>query len=211
MKALLKYVACVLLVAVAGAAMGADPREGQDYLVLDPPRSEQNGGRIEVIEFFYYGCPVCFESQPYVARWLTNARADVALRRVPAAGEGSESFALTFYALEATGELARLHRPVYENHHFDDRRLHEERSLLEWLAGNGLDAERFREVRNSAEIRARVAAARELFLAYGVRGVPSFAVDGKYLTSARLAGGVKEMMDVVEFLVGLAREQRRAR
>ena len=206
MKALLMHVACVLLAAAAGSAVGADPREGQDYLVLDPPRSERSGGQIEVIEFFYYGCPVCYESQPYIAQWLAASGADVALRRVPAPGENDESFALTFFALEATGNLARLHWPVYENHHFDDRRLHEEKNLFEWLASNGVDAERFREARSSPEIRARIADARELLNTYGVRGVPSFAVDGRYLTSARLAGGVKEMMDVVEYLVGLARK-----
>ena len=156
MKAFLLHVACVLLVAVTGAAIGADPREGRDYLVLDPARPVPDAERIEVIEFFYYGCAVCYEAQPHVARWLKDARADVVLQRVPAAGKSNESFALTFYALEAVGELARLHWPVYENHHFDDRGLHEEKGLLEWLAGNGVDAERFRDLRNSAETRARV-------------------------------------------------------
>jgi thiol:disulfide interchange protein DsbA len=164
-----------------------------------------------VIEFFYYGCPVCYESQPHIARWLIKTGGDVLLRRVPATGpQGGESFALTYYALEATGDLARLHWPLYDNHHFDDRKLHEEARLLEWLRGNGVDAERFREVRNSAETRAKVAAAHRTFDAYNVSGVPAFAVDGKYLTSARMAGSVRRMMEVVEFLVDRARDERRA-
>ena len=211
MNALIKRCACVLLIALGGTAKGADPVDGRHYLALDPPRATQGGSRIEVIEFFYYGCPVCYESQPYITRWLANAATDVVLRRVPAADESGESFALTFYALEAIGELPRLHGPLYENQHFDDRRLNEEGKLLEWLAGNGVDANHFRKVRNSVETRKQVAAARNLFRTYDVRGVPSFAVDGRYLTSARLAGGVKEMVDVLDYLVRLRRRERGAK
>jgi len=80
-----------------------------------------------------------------------------------------------------------------------------------WRARNGVDAEAFRRLRDSSENRARVAAGRGIFEAYDVRGVPAFTVDGKFLTSARLAGGVKEMMDVVEYLVTRARSERMKR
>jgi len=203
-------IALLLLLAAACAARAQVPVAGRDYQVLDPPRPVASGQQVEVIEFFYYGCPVCYEAQPHIARWLLKTGGDVVLRRVPATSpEGGESFALTFYALEATGDLARLHWPVYDNHHFDDKRLNQESRLLEWLRGNGVDAERFREVRNSAEIKARAAAADKTFDAYNVRGVPAFAVDGRYLTSARMAGSVRQMMNVVEHLVDLARDERR--
>lgn len=202
--------ALLLLFAAACAARAQAPVAGRDYQVLDPPRPVASGAQIEVIEFFYYGCPVCYEAQPHIARWLLTTGGDVALRRVPATSAlGGQSFALTYYALEATGHLARLHWPLYDNHHFDDKRLDQEARLLDWLRGNGVDAERFREVRSSAEIRARVEAADKTFDAYNVRGVPAFAVDGKYLTSARMAGSVHQMMNVVEHLVSLARDQRR--
>ncbi len=211
MKHALFRIAANLILAGGCALAGAQtpPAAGRDYLVLDPPRPVSPGSAIEVIEFFYYGCPVCYESQPYIARWLARAGGDVRLSRVPAASfDSAENFALTYYALEATGHLAQLHWPVYENHHFDDQRLGEEKHLLDWLARNGVDAARFREVRDSAENRARVAEGRRIFEAYDVKGVPAFAVDGRYLTSARLANGVKEMMDVVDYLVGRAREER---
>ena len=211
MKRAFFRIAATLILAGGCALVNAQslPLAGREYLVLDPPRPVAPGSAIEVIEFFYYGCPVCYESQPYIVHWLERAGADVSLRRVPAASfEGGENFALTYYALEATGHLAQLHGAVYENHHFDDQRLNEEKSLLDWLARNGVDAEQFREVRNSAGNRARVAEGRRIFEVYTVRGVPAFAVDGRYLTSARLANGVKQMMDVVEYLVGRAREER---
>ena len=173
------WLACACAIANAQTP----PLAGREYLVLDPPRAVAPGGAIEVIEFFYYGCPVCYEAQPHVARWLEAAGPDVALRRVPSATtESSESFARTYYALEASGRLAELHWPVYENHHFDDRRLNEESDLLAWLARNGVDAGEFRGLRDAAEIRARVAAGRAVFEAYNVRAVPAFAVDGRFLT-----------------------------
>lgn len=199
----------LLAAACATANAQSPPVAGRDYIVLDPRRPTAPGATIEVIEFFYYGCPVCYESQPYIARWLEQAGESVTLRRVPAATfEGAENFALTYYALEATGHLAQFHGAVYENHHFDDLRLSEEKNLLAWLARNGVDAERFREVRNSAETRARLAESRRIFEDYNVRGVPSIAVDGRYLTSARLAGSVRQMMEVVDYLVSRAREER---
>ena len=207
-------IAATLLLAAGSGPAAAQPLPvaGRDYLLLDPPRPAAPGQTIEVIEFFYYGCPVCYESQPHIARWLAAAGADVSLTRVPTAfAAESENFALTYYALESSGLLEQLHGPVYENHHFDDRRLHEERNLLDWLGRNGVDAEAFRLLRNSAGNRERMAAGRALFDAYGVRGVPSFAVDGRFVTSARLAGGVREMMDVVAYLVDRAREERRKR
>jgi thiol:disulfide interchange protein DsbA len=210
MRALSSIAAALLLAAGCAIANAQSlPVAGREFIVLDPPRPAATGAAIEVIEFFYYGCPVCYESQPYIARWLERAGAEASLRRVPAASfESAENFALTFYALEATGHLAQLHEAVYENHHFDDQRLSEEPNLLEWLARNGVDAEAFRQMRHSAENRLRVAEGRRIIELYNVRGVPAFAVDGRYLTSARLAGGVKEMMDVVAYLVGRAREER---
>ena len=146
------------------------------------------------------------------ARWRAAAGDEVLLRQVPATGAAEgESFALTFYALEASGKLARLHWPLYDNHHFGDLRLHEESNLLAWLGANGVDAARFREIRNSVENRDKLAEARRMFDLHGVRGVPSFVIDGRYLTSARLAGGVEEMMQVVAYLVGRARDERRSK
>lgn len=208
----LSNIAAALLLAAGCTIANAQslPVAGRDYLVLDPPRPVAPGATIEVIEFFYYGCPVCYASQPYITSWLERAGTGVSLMRVPAASsESTEHFALTYYALEASGQLAQLHGAVYENHHFADPPLNEEKSLLDWLARNGVNTEAFRRMRESAENRARVAEGRRIFELYGVRGVPAFAVDGRYLTSARLAGGVKEMMDIVEYLVARARAEQR--
>jgi thiol:disulfide interchange protein DsbA len=196
----------VLLIALSAMSftVRAQPYEdGTHYRTLDPPRPVADGAKVEVIEFFYYGCPVCYETQPPLTRWLAQHSGDVTLVRVPAvSNEAWANFARTFYALEAVGELSRLHWPLYDNHHFDGRRLDEEAKLLEWLGSNGVDAAQFRAIRNSDAVKAKVADAKKMLGAYGIKRVPSFVVGGKYLTSAQAAGGVPEMMKVIDYLVG---------
>ena len=210
LRLVVRLVALLLLACSLQAAAQRLPVQGRDYVVLDAPQPVETGDRIEIIEFFYYGCPVCYESQPHIARWLLKTGPAVALRRVPAvSSEGWEAFAKTYYALEATGNLQRLHWPVFDNHHFDGKRLNEVKNLLEWLAQNGVDQNKFLEAMNSPEVAARVAAAQKMLETYNVRGVPTLVVDGKYATSARMANGVKEMMDVVEFLVQRASKERK--
>ena len=209
MKSLFARTCWLIFLAAAGFAVSAQPTAGREYLVLDPPRPSTGGERVEVIEFFSYACPFCYEAEPHITRWLMKRDAEVELRRVPSALPAAWApFARVYYALEATGMLARLHWPVFDNHHFDGRRLNDEKNLLDWLSANGADALLFKQTMDSAEVGAKMDAARAMLDTYGIRGVPSFVVDGRYVTSSRLAGGVPEMMSVVDHLVGLAREAR---
>jgi thiol:disulfide interchange protein DsbA len=198
-----------LALAAACVAVRAQAVSPKDFQVLDPPRPVSTGERIEVLEFFYYGCPVCYEAQPHIARWLVKAGPGVAILRVPAAfTESSESFARTFYTLGAMNQIARLHWPVYDNHHFDGKELNEEKNVVAWVSANGVDGARFTELWHSEQIKAQVEAAKKALDAYGIKGVPTFIVDGKYLTSARLAGGVPHMMETVQYLVERAAGER---
>lgn len=182
---------------------------GREFQRLDPPHAAALDGRIEVIEFFYYGCPVCYETEPFLSRWLGAAPDYVAIRRVPAlSSEAWEPFAKLFYTLETLGQVERLHWPVYDAIHFDDLKLGDEKVAAEWAARNGIERERFAQTYGSQAMAEKVTQARELLKAYGVRAVPTFIVDGKFLTSARLAGGTQQVVQVLDHLVRLAREER---
>jgi len=199
-----------LAAASALAQAQAQPVAGRDYQELSPARPVSTGERIEIIEFFYYGCPVCYEAQPHIARWLMGSGAGVAMLRVPAVfTESSESFARTFYTLGAMNQIARLHWPLYDNHHFDGKQLNVEKNVVEWVAGNGVDRARFTELWKSDEVKAQIEAAKKALDTYNVKGVPSFVVDGKYVTSAKMAGGVREMMRVVDYLAARAAAERK--
>ena len=180
-----------------------------EFQRIDPPQAAAADGRIEVLEFFYYGCPVCYETEPFLSRWLGTAPDYVAIRRVPAlSSEAWEPFARLYYTLEALGQIERLHWPVYDNFHFGDVKLNDEKVMVDWVARNGVERERFVQAYASQAVADKVAQARELLKSYGVGAVPTFIVDGKFLTSARLAGSSERVVQVLDQLVRLAREER---
>lgn len=206
-------VIAVLLLAFAAtsglAQVQSAPQLGRDYVRLDPPRPVASGDKIEVIEFFYYGCPVCYELEPTLARWVFNLPGSVAMRRVPAlSSENWDNFAKLFYTLEAVGQLGRLHWPVYDNFHFDGVRLNEETAMGDWVSRNGIDKEKFMKIYRSPEIQAKLAAARQMIQDYDIKGVPSMVIDGKYVTSASMTGSTRALMQVVGQLVELAGKER---
>jgi len=203
------FAALLLALAVSAAQAQSAPQLGRDYVRLDPPHAVSSGDQIEVIEFFYYGCPVCYELEPTLSRWIFNAPGSVALRRVPAlSSDNWDNFAKLFYTLEAMGQVARLHWPVYDNFHFNGVKLDEDAAMAGWVSHNGLDKQKFTDTYRSPEIQAKLAGARAMTQSYEITGVPSIVVDGKFLTSAHMAGGTRELMQVVNQLVELARKER---
>ncbi len=202
---------CLFIAAwlVTASALAQTALRAGDFVRLDPPQPVATGSAIEGIEFFYYGCPICYELQPQMSRWLVQAPNYIALRRIPAkASETWEIFAKLYFSLEALGEIQRLHWPVYDNFHFDGVRLNDEKVMLDWVTRNGITRERFLETYNSPDVQAKVDLAAEMMKRYDVRGVPTIVVDGKYLSSARLAGGTRQLMQVVDKLVQQARAER---
>jgi thiol:disulfide interchange protein DsbA len=203
------FAALLLALAASGAQAQSVPQLGRDYTRLDPPRAVTSGERIEVIEFFYYGCPVCYELEPTLSRWIFNAPGSVALRRVPAlSSDNWDNFAKLFYTLETMGQLTRLHWPVYDNFHFNGVKLNDEAVMAGWVSHNGLDKQRFTDTYRSPEIQAKLASARAMTQSYDIKGVPSIVIDGKFITSASMTGGTRELMQVVDQLVDLARKER---
>jgi len=198
-----------LAAAISQAQAQSMPQLGRDYVRLDPPRPVASGDKIEVIEFFYYGCPVCYELEPALARWYFNSPGTIALRRVPAlSSDNWDNFAKLFYTLEAVGQLGRLHWPVYDQFHFDGVKLNEEAVMANWVGHNGIDRERFVGTYRSPEIQAKLVEARQLIQTYDIKGVPSIVVDGKYVTTARMTGSTPDLMRVLGQLVELARKER---
>jgi len=198
------------LLAAAFVLLAFDARAEGEFQRIDPPHAVAAAdGRIEVIEFFYYGCPVCYETEPFLSRWLKDAPDYVAIRHVPAlSSEAWEPLAKLYYTLEALGQIDRLHWPVYDNIHFEDLRLSDEKVMIDWAARNGVERDAFARAYASDAVASKVRHARELLKSYGVGAVPTFIVDGKFLTSARLAGGTQQVVQVLDRLVRLAREER---
>lgn len=185
--------------------------------VIDPPMPPLTGvlgdtpkDKIEVIQFFYYGCPHCFDQQPLIEDWLAAKPADVEFRLVPALRD-DKWLPLTraFFALQILGVEQRLHRPIYDVINFDGALLSEEPTLFAWVARNGVEREKFIAVYNSDEVKAKVEAARKATEAYAIKATPTLVVAGRYAVASGLAGSHYEAMRLLDQLIVQARQEGR--
>lgn len=182
-------------------------RLSYEYLMIDPQPVPPAG--IEVVEFFWYGCPYCYQLQAPLEGWLKTKPADVSLRRIPAIfRESWVPHARLYYTLEALGELPRLHQIVYRSMHEERMNLNSAEATAEWARQNGVDAARLLAIYNSVDIDRKVDDSRRFTRSYAIKGTPSLIVDGRFLTSSGMSETVAGVIPILEDLIRLAREQR---
>jgi thiol:disulfide interchange protein DsbA len=206
------YLAVLMaLASLAGplAAQEIRARQNVEYRLIGPQQPE-TGDRIEVIDFFWYGCPACNALQPALEAWIKRKPPDVALRRIPAIRRDSWApHARIYYTLELLGELERLHQRVYFSYHVEELYMSKPDVMEQWAGRNGIDRKKWRDAYFSPEVDARIAHAKRLTDAYGVEGTPSLVINGRYLTSWDLAqSDPTAMIGVLEDLIRLARQSR---
>jgi thiol:disulfide interchange protein DsbA len=185
---------------------------GKDYKLIEPPQPTEAPGKIEVIEFFWYGCPHCFALQPSVKTWLKRKPADVAFTRMPAVfSQNWVIHARLYYTLDALGVVEKLHDQVFNALHVSRLRLNDLDSLADWVAARGIDRQKFVEAFNSVAVENRTRRAIEATRTYQIDGTPSVAVQGRYLTSPAMVFGetpvdYNRFWQVVDQLVAMARK-----
>lgn len=188
---------------------------GRDYLIINPPQPTDTGGKVEVLEFFWYGCPHCYALQAPLGEWLKNKPANVEFRRVPAIlGQSWIPLTQAFYALEALGLTEKLHHDVFTAIHQDKIKLQDPKILFDWVAKRGVDRKQFMDTYNSFGVRSRVQRAIDMSRNYDIPGTPAIVVDGRYLTAPHLGlarGDVlsyERYFKIVDHVTGLARKAR---
>jgi thiol:disulfide interchange protein DsbA len=195
-------------------AMGQEvvrSRQNIEYRVI-PKQPVETGQRIEVIDFFWYGCPYCNALQPALEAWRKRKPADVALRHIPAILNDSwKPHARIYYTLERLNEVSRLHLQVYYGYHVELLHMSEPDVMVKWAVKHGIDRQRWLDAYYSPEVDEKVAHAKELTKLYTVAGTPTLVVDGRYLTSGELAPSLQGMIPVLEDLIRIARRERLAR
>ncbi|MDH5516972.1 MAG: thiol:disulfide interchange protein DsbA/DsbL [Gammaproteobacteria bacterium] len=197
-----KYFAFVLFIFVVNAAAAGNKYSaGFEYASINQ-QPTTSADRIEVIEFFWYGCPHCFHFEPTLNRWLADKPSNVDFIQIPAPLNKSwEIHTKVFYALELMGMQKQLHEKLFEAIHMKKMRLFDEKSITDFLVKQGVDREKFQKNLKSFAVSSKLNKARKMMQDYQVKGVPQLAVNGKYITSGRMAGGYQQMIDVVNFLV----------
>lgn len=176
--------------------------EGIEYRVIKPPVATQTGNKIEVVELFWYGCPHCFRLEPRMKQWLKNKPANVEFVRVPAIfNKRWELHAKAFYTAEALGVLDKIHTPLFDEMHVRKKHLHKKSDLKAFFVKNGVKAEDFDSTFDSFMVNIKVNRARDLSKRYGIDGVPSLVVNGKYLADGPMASGHTNLMKILDFLI----------
>lgn len=174
---------------------------GEHYRVLDNPVRTASDNGVEVAEVFWYGCPHCYNFKPLAEAWEAEAPDYINYVKLPAAlGRSWEPHAYAFYALEAMGELDKVHDALFDALAGERRPLNTPEALADFVAGYGVNAEKFLESYNSFGVRARVQQAQAKIRGARITGTPTMLVDGKYVVSASMAGSHENTLKVVEYL-----------
>lgn len=199
------------LLLVAGLALqpvfAAEPIEGKHFTRLQMPQPTEAAGKVEVIEFFWYGCPHCADFEPLLKSWVKKLPADVTFRKVPAIFRDNWApGARIYYTLEALGLLDKLNEAVFNAMIRQRVNLNDEKVLFDWVAKQGVDRQKFADMYKSFAVDGKVRRAAEMTQEYGFGGVPVLIVGGKYMPAPNL-GSFGDMLNVVDGLIARNRAE----
>lgn len=205
-----RLILMLLIVAVSpwGGSAHAELVEGRDYGLVPDPEKPSPGTKIEVLVFFWYGCPYCREMYPLLKQWMERKPEDVSLEYVPAyVSAGWLEGMRAYYALGLVGALEKLHGEVFDAVQRGELDLQDERSLVNWVARKGVDADKFQKAWDS-DVGPFAKWAARMGNRFQITGVPTVIVDRRYVTSGRYTGSVEATVAVMSELVMLARKDR---
>jgi protein dithiol oxidoreductase (disulfide-forming) len=197
------------VVAFATGSAGADLVEGKNYARIPNPQPVETGRKIEVIEFFSYGCPHCAELEPHLDAWLAKLPQDVAFRRVPVMFQPRwVPLAKIYYTLDALGAESKLSPQVFKAIHGSGTSLWDDGKFYDWAASQGLDRKKVEEVFTSFAIDGKMKRAMQLAQQYNIQSVPTVIIDGKFVTASDKVGTHAALPAAIDELVAKARAER---
>mgnify|MGYP001815189508 CR=1 FL=1 len=192
---------------LACAQEGSSYEAGKHYDVISPAIRTAAPDKIEVAEFFWYGCGHCYTFEPVVGQWKKTIADDVSFRQIPAMWGGAmELHARAFYAAQALGVDEKMNPVLFQAMNVDRKPLRTEAEIAQLFADNGVSEADFMKAYKSFGVDSQVRQANATARGARITGTPSIMVNGKYLITARKAGSAANMLKVADYLV----EQERA-
>ena len=186
------------LFALSGTAMAAQFTAGKDYTVITTPVKVEVPGKIEVREFFWYGCGHCYKLEPHMQQWIRNMPKGVHFVRSPAAMNPVwESNARGYYVSEALGVRSKTHLPLFHAIHSGNQRIFDQPSQAKFYAKYGIPEAKFNSMFNSFPISSKIAQSNQLARQYQLTGVPAVVVNGKYVVQ----GETGKVPQVINYLI----------
>jgi thiol:disulfide interchange protein DsbA len=181
-------IACFGLIAATATAAPNAPVDGQEYQRLQQPVPTDTGKKVEVLEFFWYNCPHCYQFEPHLAEWIKKQGDHIVMKRVPVGFR--ESFVpqqKLYYTLEAMNRFD-LHRAVFEAIHAGRQKLDREEQIMAFIEKQGVDMKKFTDTFNSFSVQSKVGRVAQLQAVFRIDGVPTVVIDGQYITSPSIVG-----------------------
>lgn len=176
---------------------------GEDYALVSTPQPGGSDGKVQVVELFWYGCPHCFQFEPYLKDWQKRMPANVEFIKLPAIFNNPrwQLHAGAFYTAEVLGVMDNFHEPFFNIIHTGNQRMGSREDIREFFSGIGVEGKRFDETFDSFAVQAKVRRAADLTRRYGISGVPALVVNGKYLVDGPMAKSFENMLRIVDALV----------
>jgi thiol:disulfide interchange protein DsbA len=197
----------LMMLAAPAPAAAEEYSEAVHYERISPAQPTSDPTRIEVLEVFWYGCPHCYDFEPYLGRWLKNKPEDVHFTRMPGVFRPNwVPHARAYFTAETLGVLDRVHLPLFEEIHQNEKAVDDQAALQAFFVKQGIAAEDFARVYDSFAVDGKIRNAMAKGAAYGIQGVPSVIVNGKYRSSGSLAGNYDTLMKIVDYLIQKERD-----
>jgi len=188
--------------ALAAGDSSNDYTVGKDYSLVTPPLPGDDEGKVQVVELFWYGCPHCYRFESYIHDWEKNKPDYVEFVRVPAIFNNPrwELDARAYYTAEVLGVMDKFHTRFFNAIHLERKHMTNKDDIRDFFAGIGVDNKTFDETFDSFAVQSKVRRAADLTHQYGISGVPSVAVAGKYLVDGPMAKSYDNLLRIVDAL-----------
>jgi len=185
-------------------------QEGTDYTVVGNPQPTDSPDKVEVLDFFWYGCPHCYAFLTELDAWRRRLPADVAFKRIPVAFDGPrEPHSKIYYALLAMGRAEDLHVKVFDAFHQKHMRLLDREEIADFMAANGIARDKWLATYDSFSVAGSVSRSKLVARNYQIDGTPTLAIDGRYLTSPSIVHlhSNAAALACCDFLIELSRRE----
>ncbi len=194
-----------IVAAFSTHTMAAKFVAGQDYTVVENPEKTSVPNKIEVREFFWYGCTYCYKLEPHMQAWLKKIPDDIYFLRTPAAMNPMwEQGARAYYVSETLGVRKRTHLPLFHANFSGNQKVLQKEAFAKFFTRYGVPEKKFNSMYDSFAITAKIAESNQLARKYQLTGVPAVVVNGKYIVQ----GGDEKVVQVVEYLVEKERKNK---
>ncbi len=191
------YMFSATLLLLAAQLLG-NQASAAGFETIDPPQNTATPDKVEVLEFFWLGCPHCYAFEPTIEAWEKDKPSYVHfVREAPPLNPAWESHSRAFYAAQLLGHEDEFVHAMFEAIHKERKPMRKPKDIAKLAETLGMDKDKFIKTMSSFAVEGKLKRASQLAKNAGISGVPAVIINGKYRTSASISGGYDGMIDTI--------------